>query len=1202
MLSFSSFFYFFARSLLLLLCPSLLQALTSNFIHRLMSDDEDVLIFDDENSPTHAAEEEEEESWQVVGIVLLLHILDHFFALIVWNSSWDTTRAKQFAIDDSSDEEEEVAFQITYADPKKTSWLLDVDLEGCPLVLQNFRSRGSLELFYKGQSASTGFMVSDQKEKDYSSFFNSQCLKWKKIVGWNELVVPELAKADGVFAVKLQSSLIVESAPQQKRARVVISPSDVIVEAEAPEVIVEAPEPAGKESSLLFSDEVRKKASTYGNSIFASVDHSQIIEVFAAPDGNGVVLQCIACIGRSNNGNVSGRFAIKETAPTYSSWKRHVKDGSHQDYALLFIKNRGKSGADIVVRSTSGNADSRKSTIRSFLAVWKEAGGCERICNEVIYKSLMEEGFLFKICMDELPVTTKHRKAAVEKQRSHLLRVILSLAILGDGEHRIPEVAALTEYLQVLVPPVGVLNSKVKPMIFFKTPQQSDSQDDIRRFIAALASAFSVLRVRAVNRPPSILCFGNSERLRIPSVFEFSQQRKFTDYLLGLGVYHDEAADDAFSSVGGRAAVGQEYRAIASSTKNILYSLEILVKAGHLVASQGLGFDKGLVFDSSFRLQYAIEEWFRTERKVILVDIGSSIKAASSVRALHLEHHMLELMDFMICLKNQFRHCSDLLARFLHSIGKKLIFAEQYLRDQNPALLPGSKQLVDILVQQVLEPIFREPSVAECVRLGFVLSIYHLLFGSRPGWLLRIGSTIKVVENKESQTHKLRGTVSWDYKGEAVFVSSGDKTRHAYGSVGLDVPDTGQHILFLCELQLLVTLRIFAEKNVTPLWTPSASGNNSNRLFIPVLMQHLGHRNQQVVQAVPMLSKHKDLFDYLVRAIRCDFNSLSASILDMDSFIGSLIETKKPLESWTLAFDSAFAASKDRFVPKIIDNCGMLRIASSTVYTELANNRKDLLENIARVQQHSLSMQQQVYTPHSQMQHSLAASQSVLGLIGHSRMAFGRSEKKPEYLSRISKLQEIIPLVDPKITDLRVQMGVILGFPWVLSNIRPVFLSSVIDSLSYNLVSLVQEHVAGRGDFSPLILPNPGVWRGQARSSDNVIILPTLLLKHGLHLLCDECKGGLVLMRSPIRTSPVWADIRQNADECCKNLVKEQPGFFSVFDEEGIWICPNYFQVNANKRACSHFICAVLTSNETVVRVVTKDKAIEIWPFCVKFF
>jgi hypothetical protein len=270
--------------------------------------------------------------------------------------------------------------------------------------------------------------------------------------------------------------------------------------------------------------------------------------------------------------------------------------------------------------------------------------------------------------------------------------------------------------------------------------------------------------------------------------------------------------------------------------------------------------------------------------------------------------------------------------------------------------------------------------------------------------------------------------------------------------------------------------------------------------------------------------------------------------------------------------------------------------------TELSNNRKDLLEDIAKVQQHSLMMQQAVYTPQSQMEQTLAASRSVQGLLGHSRLAYPKSQKSAEYLERVSKLQSIISLADPQVHGLRLQAGICLGFRWNVTSLMPVALGSAIKSLSVNLYNLVKQCEANRGDFIPLILPNPGIWTSLTLNNSAPVHLPYLLLQYGLKLLCNHCEGPLLLMRAPIRDSLIWSDLHKNGNECCNAIVQQTPALFSLFEEEGIWICPNYFQSKDNRPSCLQFAHAVLTSNETIVRFVKKEKAIALWPFCQNLF
>ena len=93
-----------------------------------------------------------------------------------------------------------------------------------------------------------------------------------------------------------------------------------------------------------------------------------------------------------------------------------------------------------------------------------------------------------------------------------------------------------------------------------------------------------------------------------------------------------------------------------------------------------------------------------------------------------------------------------------------------------------------------------------------------------------------------------------------------------------------------------------------------------------------------------------------------------------------------------------------------------------------------------------------------------------------------------------------------------------------------------------------------------------------------------------------------MLMQAPIQKSPIWSDLQKNANECCNAIVKQNPALFPVFDEEGIWVCPNFFQVKDNSPGCSQFIHAVLTANENSVRFVNKEKAIAFWPFCQNLF
>jgi hypothetical protein len=285
----------------------------------------------------------------------------------------------------------------------------------------------------------------------------------------------------------------------------------------------------------------------------------------------------------------------------------------------------------------------------------------------------------------------------------------------------------------------------------------------------------------------------------VPTILEFSKRQTFTDWLLGLGIYNDED-DDAEAhceGLGERTNVGQEYQTIALAMKNILLALKHLCLAGQLMASK---------LNGSRRLHVVVEDWFSNQFKALNYEIGGSVKAAMAVRSLQIVHHLDELMDVFICLKSKYVDCSFLLEKLFAALGRRIIVAETEYRAAHSHLAPGCTEISDFLIDTVIEPVLLHSSVAEIVRLGFMLAVFHLLAGSRPGWILRLGSTLSQSDAQEAAIHKLRGSISWKNDGFAEFVSSGDKTRNVYGTNIMDCPDTGNTMLFLCELTLLAVL------------------------------------------------------------------------------------------------------------------------------------------------------------------------------------------------------------------------------------------------------------------------------------------------------------------------------------------------------------------------------------------------------------
>jgi hypothetical protein len=428
----------------------------------------------------------------------------------------------------------------------------------------------------------------------------------------------------------------------------------------------------------------------------------------------GAILKCLPCFGVSVTGNPSGCYVISEESTwTLTSFVKHLKDPGHKQRAGSFLKTNMAAG-NLALRSASG----RVGSFRSLSAILEEDGGFARYCNSIVYFSLQTEGQLFQLCLGQLPQTTVHREAAVMKQRPHLVRLLLGLAVLSLEETNNENVAALSKYV-FCVPPVE--GTKIVAKLLLKVPTVEDGQQAMTAFIASLTKAFGVLKIRCVNRPPSVMCFTNADHFKQQTVLSYAQSQKFMFWLTGLAARNngdgDDDNDDMFAGPGERASVGQEYNVIAKSMRNMLYSLKMLCLAGCADRTDTV-------------LPTALSNWFFNQDKELRVEVGGSIKAPSAVRALQLQHHLGSLMDLAVCLKKQFHDAAFFLQDLMGALGRRIVAEEKRFREQHAGML-NDQHFSEFLLSQIVKPVLLEPAISEILHLSFVCKAPALWLSSR---------------------------------------------------------------------------------------------------------------------------------------------------------------------------------------------------------------------------------------------------------------------------------------------------------------------------------------------------------------------------------------------------------------------------------------------------------------------------------------
>ena len=973
--------------------------------------------------------------------------------------------------------------------------------------------------------------------------------------------------------------------------------------------------------------------------------HAQVLQVDAVVNGaKSWRITCRACFGPVGRGHPVGIF-YSAGRMDLKSLKRHCGKGDHQIacakwmHDVMVDTSGDRSHAPLPFHARSG-AKLRRAGPQTMSALINEAG-LAFLMDTVVQAALEREGWLFARILAAVPEGIVHKEAAAERVRPVLLRMIGALALLG-GTGRPPVAAGPAAHLQP-VPALQALASYLQVAAVGSRPQvylRGPGQDDLVRtkaFCAALTGAYGFFKERFVNRAPVVLCWS----ARGPSgAHAYVTAAAFAHWLVGFGVALEDEADmdndgdnssnggnggvdkgsssRGFAAVaeeeeeavmlsghGDRARIHQEYKVVATYVRAMVHALRVLVQAGYFQQAKETGAEAATGQGAKLWPE-AVSAWFSETEKLLLNDVSSCVRAASGVRAYQLLQRTEMLCQFVIDVKHRVVACCDLLEQLTGAVARCLAKRSAELRTSRSRAVGAeledtSATMRAALVRDVLVPILLQPAVEDVINLGFALTMQLLLGGSRPGWLLRLGSSLLLSENEQSALYKLRGSVFWNQDGWATIGSTGDKTRRVTGAVFHDLPDVAQYVVTLCELKLLAVLARASDHGLSPLWSPATGTISATRLRVPVLLQQQETRRRGRVVLAPVLVSHTGLFRAFRRA--CNFPFQDLCVADWDAWAAHTLSAQAVPTEWLAAYEQgcsgrdAEGARRPEVVPKFVQHCGWWRITMSYVMTLLADHNVELEQAVATVQAHSLDTQRNVYTPATRVELTKHASRQVQSMLGVRGTAYGQGRNTHTMVQLKAQLRALWPAADPDLALQRLSAGLILGLPWRAPGRQAQTLEAHFEGVAAALVRLVHYRETGQGAGEAVILPFPpafesGSWRW-----------PCVLRERAFNLRCSDCKQMLVVLERPLERSPNWVHVVDQNHRLIEEVFMGQEGLQYVLKGEGILVCPGAVIVEDDRaRRCKGLIKAVITTNSLLVRDIDRSEACARWPWCIRLF
>ena len=256
----------------------------------------------------------------------------------------------------------------------------------------------------------------------------------------------------------------------------------------------------------------------------------------------------------------------------------------------------------------------------------------------------------------------------------------------------------------------------------------------------------------------------------------------------------------------------------------------------------------------------------------------------------------------------------------------------------------------------------------------------------------------------------------------------------------------------------------------------------------------------------------------------------------------------------------------------------MFRVCAATMACEVAYQAPDLVAAVALVQQHSVGIQNKVYTPNAQADRTMAGARSVAKLLGCHSSSFTGDDRRSDLEAAIAKMQAMLPAHRVEVADSRRAAGAALGLDWRVRAESTATVVSYRKDVSKSLFAVLQASEPGAAVPMTVTaaLPFPtqvGVWL-------------TVLHEFAHKLVCSRCMQELLFVPSPVLEEKVWEEHGLALPSAWLNPNE----LLSLKTVAGVLICKWCFQNQSSIEA------VVTQTTLQVPRGTPREEAMKIWP------
>lgn len=761
-------------------------------------------------------------------------------------------------------------------------------------------------------------------------------------------------------------------------------------------------------------------------------------------------------------------------------------------------------------------------------------------------------GSLFEQLMGLVNVRTVSSETAARESAPFVARILVAMAVLPAAEQ-------LREY--VIVRPARAGSQKPLVYLYCKEPE---------RLVVLLRELLqnTILPVLASARAPNLQLFATAKRSALP-LSRYSQRGRVKNWMAGLGVPLRDGNEEEESQpmLGLPARVGQDMKIAESTVRSYLRALEALV-------NEGIRVEAGSEMPQLLRL------FFQDQATSLSSFVGGAMKSAQAMRAALLDKHLVEIVEFFVSIKSQIVVAMSWTEELQHAIAVAVIAKRNAFGPD-----ADTAQVQDSIVREVLAAVLLEPHLLKAVHYAVVLVMFFQLIGQRPGWLAQLASTLTLGDGALSHAFKLYGYTLWDIYGRLTLVSSNDKTVKYRGAAPLPIADFFTPPFFLAEMSVMALGAVGKEIGQTVCIAPLA-GQGHSCLQAPLLLQSLERTKGRSYMIAARTRSGAALFSVFEQSMAFDYEKfvpqggITAWVSRRIELLAksTAVAGAKPDVQLAACFSAAQGAKASCF-PAIVSGANMYRVCAATVACAVANQAPDLVAAIAQVQQHSVRVQNDVYTPSAEAVRTAAAGRSVAFLFGCDSNSFAGDDRRSDLLLGLSKMRAMLPAGRLEVSASRRGAGVALGLAWRVRAESRATVQSYRASVSDTLFSVLEAGEPGAGVELTMTaaLPCPervGAWL-------------TVLEQFAHELVCTTCLQKLLFVARPVLDDKVWRSHGLAIPSSWLHPVDELPPLQSV---AGVLVCKRCF---LNRPSIEAVVTRVSTH---IPRGVSREEGMKLWP------